>query len=70
MASVIKIEMYLHYETERAVLMSTDNNRDSAVWLPKSQIRFDGQLVNAHDAAIGDVVTVHIPEWLADAKGL
>lgn len=61
----VELELYLHYETEKAFLMSENNDREHAVWLPKSQIRFHDDSV-----AVGESVIVIMPEWLAEAKDL
>lgn len=52
-------------ETEDAILLVVggDDVVDSLdYWLPKSQIEYDGER--------GDVVTVSVPDWLAEEKGL
>jgi len=51
-----------HHETDRAFLGS-DCERDTAVWLPKSQ-------VERGDAKGGGVYVFTMPEWLAVDKGL
>ena len=48
-------------ETNDAILLTIDDE-DEAVWLPKSQIEYYGD--------VGDEVEVNIPEWLADEKCL
>ena len=35
---MVELEMQLHIETEKAILVSEDGEEESAVWLPKSQI--------------------------------
>lgn len=61
-ASLIDLQLRLHAETERAILVSDDGDREKAVWLPLSQIE-----VNRRDGAVIDVTA---PEWLATEKGL
>jgi hypothetical protein len=51
---------FLH-ETDSAILVECDGEE---VWLPLSQIEWDG------DAERGDTITVSMPEWLAEDKGL
>ncbi len=51
---------FLH-ETDSAILVEYDGEE---VWLPLSQIEWDG------DAEKGDSITVTMPEWLAEEKGL
>lgn len=58
----VELELYLHSETERAVLVSEDGDAGNSVWLPKSQIEVD------HDE--DGFVLVTIPEWLARKKDL
>ena len=37
-SDVIDIDVDLHHETDRAILVSETGDKDDAVWLPKSQI--------------------------------
>jgi hypothetical protein len=46
-------------ETDLAILI--DDGYDE-VWLPKSQINYVGD--------VGDEVSIELPEWLAEDKGL
>lgn len=46
-------------ETEEAILLDVDGDE---VWLPKSQIEFDGER--------GDYIEVEVPDWLSEQKGL
>jgi hypothetical protein len=61
----IEISVTLHADppSALAILVSDDGNESSAVWLPRSQIEYDG-------GDEGDIITVELPEWLAEAKGL
>ncbi len=61
---LVDIEMVLHHETEKAVLVSDTGERDEAVWLPKSAVE-----IEPHPKARG-VVTITLPERLATDKGL
>lgn len=56
------ITVHLHQETERAILVSDDGDRDKAVWLPKSQVEYV--------AKPGGICEVSLPEWLATERGL
>jgi len=56
------IEMQLHHETGKAVLVSDDGDRDNAVWLPKASIEIEPKSKG--------VIVVTLPEWLAVEKGL
>jgi hypothetical protein len=57
----IELEMYVHAETEKAILVSEDGEEDNAVWLPKSQIEYESD---------GDMATVQCPEFIAIDRGL
>lgn len=61
-SDLIDLSVQLHHETDKAVLVSDDGNKDKAVWLPLSQIEIE--------RTNGGVVTVTLPEWLATEKGL
>lgn len=61
-SDVIDIEVHVHAKTDRAVLVSDDDDRTTAVWLPLSQIEFE--------AGRAGMATVTLPEWLAVDKGL
>jgi hypothetical protein len=61
----INIEVTLHADPPLSLaILVSDDGEDNAVWLPRSQIEYD------RDAAVGDVITVTLPEWLAMEKGL
>lgn len=49
-------------ETSAAILVQDPDG--SEIWLPQSQIDWP------EDAERGDVITVSMPEWLAEDKGL
>lgn len=57
--------------TDKAVLV---NDGDREAWIPKSQIedleydRYDAE--DWYDLEPGDSLTMSIPEWLAEDKGL
>lgn len=59
---ITDITVALHHETDKAVLVSNDGDREKAIWLPKSQIEVEHKQ--------GNVVVVTLPEWLAKDKGL
>lgn len=64
--STVTLKVIKHSETNDAVLVSLDGERDNAVWLPLSQIEIgEGPTVNG--------VTYHdltLPRWLAENRGL
>lgn len=64
-SNLVDVEVYLHHETERAVLVSTAGNRVNAVWLPKSRIE-----VEAHPSGNKHFRTITVPEPLAIEKRL
>lgn len=61
-SNVIDIDGAIEAQTAKAVLFHT-GNKEEAVWLPLSQIEVD-------ETGIGGIVTVTLPEWLAEDKGL
>ena len=61
-SDLIDLEMLLHHETEKAILISDDGDEKHAVWIPKSACEFERK-----DASL---VTVTMPEWQALDKGL
>ena len=58
-SNIVDIEVKLHHQTEKAILVSDDGEKESAVWLPLSQIEWDES-----------TSTVTLPDWLALEKGL
>lgn len=60
-SNIIDVEVALHHRTEKAVLVSVGGDKNSAVWLPMSQVEVD-------DSTSPVIVT--LPEWLALDKGL
>jgi hypothetical protein len=61
---LIDVAGCLHAETEKAILFSDTADREKAVWIPKSQCEF------VHDGGQARFITVTLPEWLAQEKGL
>ncbi len=61
-SDILDIKMQKHAETERAILVSDDGNKDHAVWLPKSQIEIEEEK--------DGFILVSLPEWLALEKNL
>lgn len=62
-SDLVDVAMIRHAETDKAILVSETGERETAVWLPKSQIEIenDGQK---------NFVTITMPERLALDKGL
>lgn len=60
-SDVIDMDLHLHHETARAVLVSETGDKDEAVWLPLSQIEIEPE---------SGFISVTLPEWLAEEKGL
>jgi hypothetical protein len=70
------VTMALHYDTGKAVFVSSTGEEAKAIWLPKSQVEIlnEGKTCGAIDKR-GQHVTVPlvkitVPEWLAKDKGL
>lgn len=67
--SLIEIEVYLHRETspgeerQGALLVSLDDNKDDAVWVPKSA------LYSVSDTG-ANTISLTLPEHVAKDKGL
>lgn len=59
------LTLTFHAETDAAVLVSDDGDREKAIWLPKSQIELDDD-----NPSEGDSVEVTLPFWLAKKEGL
>ena len=70
------LDLVLHYETDKAVLVSADGSEARAAWLPKSRIELYRGRLNAEGIKRSGqlvrlpVVTVTVPEGLAKEKGL
>lgn len=68
-SDLIDIEVYLVFETSKAILVSDEElppmgaSSRKVEWLPKSKIEY-GRV------AFETVTTVTLPEWLANEKGL
>jgi hypothetical protein len=64
-------ELYLHWESDLALLVSDTGIREQAVWLPKSKIEFEkiGATGGGADRRLASV-KVTAPEWLLLEKGL
>lgn len=64
MAKLTDVTMTLHVETQAAILVSDDGDKEKAVWLPKSQVEY------TEPKGKGNITEVTLPEWLAKEKGL
>ena len=62
-SDLIDVAVCRHAETDKAILVSDDDDKDNAVWLPKSQIEIEN---DGHK----NFITVTMPSWLAKDKGL
>lgn len=60
-SDLVDLELQLHHETEKAILVSDDGDREKAVWLAKSLIEIEPKRRG--------VVLVTMPEWMARDKG-
>jgi hypothetical protein len=61
-SDLIDISVFLHHETQGAVLVSDDGKLQKAKWIPKSQCEIERQP--------GGTVILTLPEWLAVEKEL
>lgn len=61
-SDIVDLTVEMHAETDRAILVSDDGDKNNAVWLPKSQIEIDERK--------GKTLEIQVPEWLAADKGL
>lgn len=57
----IELALYVHHETEKALLVSDDGEKDNAKWLAKS-------LLGEH-RRVGRTLEAEVPEWLAKREG-
>lgn len=60
---LIDLTLCLHVETEKAVLVSDDGVRSTAVWIPKSQCEIE-------PANAKGFINITLSERLAKEKGL
>ncbi len=63
-AELTDLELMVHHRTDKAVLVSTDANREAAVWLPLSQVEAEEGI------RAGKTQIFTLPQWLAEDKGL
>lgn len=61
--ALIDLEVQIHYETDHAILVSDDGDREKAKWLPKSQIDIERRSQSKFTE--GQFATIVVPEWLA-----
>lgn len=67
----VDVAMILHPTPyKRAVLVSTDGNRQRAVWLPLALIEVACRETDELQMTGGVPVIVTMPEWLARDRGL
>ena len=59
---LVDLDLHLHAETDKAILVSENGDDKAAVWLPKSQVEYED------DKRGGAQVT--LPEWLAKENSL
>jgi hypothetical protein len=64
-SDITDVELYLHYERPMAILVSTDGERKTAVWLPKKDLDWGGG-----ELVAGRTYEITMPEQLAIDKGL
>ena len=62
-SNIIDLEVIFIHATEKAVLVKAEEDSDE-IWLPLSQVEIDGFEQR------GEVVTISLPQPLAEEKGL
>lgn len=67
-SDLVDITVQMHVETEKAILVSDDGDKDNAVWLPKSQVEVEFH-PSMKERGNG-IATITLPEWLAKDKGM
>jgi hypothetical protein len=67
-SDLIDVTIQMHIETEKAVLVSDDGDKDKAVWIPKSQCEISFH-PSMRERGKG-IATITLPQWLARDKGL
>lgn len=63
-SNLVDLSVYIHHETDKALLVSDNGNRDQAVWLPKSVVEIEG------DYQVPSVIEITLPEYIAEERGL
>jgi len=76
-SDLVELEIYLFYETEKAILVGYDpNDREDVYWLPKSQVEFEEHSTlgstskhsifksNNKTRSVRSIILT-LPEWLA-----
>lgn len=63
-SDLVDLELHVHHQTDKAVLVSADGNRAAAVWLPLSAIEISMRHASSNFA------DVTMTERLAYEKGL
>lgn len=63
-SDLVDLKMKLHHMTEKAILVSLDDNEKETIWLPLELVEYIFT-----DKKKG-IVEVSIPQWLAYKKGL
>lgn len=59
----VEVEVKIHFETEKALLVSGDGEKDHAVWIAKS-------LIEVIDEGEKAYAILTIPQYLAEEKEL
>jgi len=66
MNNLVELEIYLFYETEKAILVGYDpNDKNNTKWLPKSQVEFEEHSTITPKSTIIRSIILTLPEWLA-----
>lgn len=59
---VVEVDLHVHAESQKAMLLSTNGDEKRAEWTPKSQITYIG-------AERGHSGTFELKEWIAKKNG-
>ena len=62
MSDIIDLTVKIHGTSEKAILVSDDDNKEGACWVPRSQLE-------SYEEIEGGMAEISIPEWLALDKG-
>lgn len=65
MSEVVRVDVYIKYETDLAYLVGTGEDDEDPRWIPKSLIS-DSTL----ELGVQEDHEIEVPVWLAEEKGL
>jgi len=65
-SNLCDLELCLHFERPKALLVSTDGVRATAVWIPKEPVEWEVKKQTRE----GTIIIATMPQDLAEEKGL